>query len=341
MITDIFLNRYPEIQINLPQAFFRQLFNLYDDHHLGIHGDLLNKIRNYPYSQYADEHIRIIEQSMKKLCNELGYENLDKAEYLQPDYGFNDYRIFKNYIFDRSIKCLEKISLLEILFRETERHFLSEIDFLRANIPQYKKSSNAIKSKGINVYNEGEIELRIASPQLASRENALQRMRDELNQRLKQHKIPFSYHNGHFQKSHDELIEDKIEKPFWELISDSKYKNVEIDMLEAIDKYDSGDRASAFYAAKALESMIKIICDDKGFTNGKENGAVAYLNHLNSQKNGSIIMNEEKDELLAMFRIRNSQGHGAGNQPMPELSNSQTLRYINSAMVWIKALSNR
>ena len=121
MITDIFLHRHPEIKLEMDNSFFVQLFNIYDDYNIGIHHALLDKIESYPYSGYADEHIRIINQAQNKLSNELGYRNLDKTEYKDlPDTagGFDDYRIFKSYIFDASVNYLEKLSLFEILFRD-------------------------------------------------------------------------------------------------------------------------------------------------------------------------------------------------------------------------------
>ena len=84
MITDILINRYPSnspVYKNLDNLLCIQLFNLYDKHDLGIKKSLLERAESFNYSGFADEHIRIICQSMEKLCNELGYENLDKKSY--------------------------------------------------------------------------------------------------------------------------------------------------------------------------------------------------------------------------------------------------------------------
>lgn len=346
MITDILLRRYPEIKLELDNSFFVQLFNIYDDYNTGIHRALLDKIESYPYSGYADEHIRMIDQAQKKLSNELGYRNLDKPEYKDlPDTagGFDDYRIFKNYTFDASVDYLEKLSLFEVLFRDTEEHLKNEINFLEKQIPKYESQSSDIveRYKGKNVYNEGEEKLKKAIPQLERKKEALKSLQSQINQRLRLNKLGISYHNGFFQKSEDSLVEQKILEPFWEIIADPKYKNVEMDILEALDRHDSGGRDPALYAAKALESMLKIVCDDKGLTTGNETGAGSYISHLNSSKNGTIIINDEKEELLSMFRIRNSHGHGPGNDPMPTLTSQQTLRYIHSTMIWIHSLSKR
>ena len=167
-------------------------------------------------------------------------------------------------------------------------------------------------------------------------------MQTTVNKRLRTHKRPLVYHNGYFQKSTDELIEEKISKPFWDLVSDPIYKNVEEDMLEALDRYDTNGVDPAFYAARALESMIKIVCGNKNLSNGNEKGAANYINRLNSKNNGSILNNHEKEELLSMFRIRNSHGgHGAGAGEKMVLTSQQARRFIDSCMVWIYSLSKR
>lgn len=348
MITDIFIKRNTEFdprEIN--SSFFVQLFNLYDDHDLGIHGALLDKFNEYAYSIFANEHIRIIAQTQKKICSELGYQSLDKPQrYLQPDWDYDAYRVFKNYVFDESINQTEKLSFFEVLFRDAEQHLLSEIDFLKTHIPKYEERSLEIKqlskSKAVNYYNDGEEKLNKAKPQLEKKQQALTNLRITINKRLKQHGIPLSYHNGYFQQSTDPTIEKEVEEPFWKLVAESKYENVEKDMLEALDTYDSNGRDPAFYAAKALESMIKIVCKEKLLATGTEKLTAHYINHLNAKDDGPIIINDERTELEALLKIRNNLGaHGPGDEQMPELNDQQALRFIHSAMIWIYTLSKR
>ena len=347
MITDIFSRRYPNLDLqNLSNAFFVQLFNIYNDPHTGIKKTLLEKIQDYPYSTYADEHIRIIAQAQDKLCNELGHEDLDQPEYQSKDLGYNDYRILKKYVFDEGISAIEKLSLFEILFRDTETHLLNEVQFIEANVPKYEARSTEIKAlsaeKKVKYHNDGEEKLSQCLPLLDKKKSALSIIQTEINQRLKLHNMPLAYHNGFFQLSADPVIEAHVASPFWALLSNSKYKNVETDILQAIDLYDTGGRDPAFYAAKALESMIKIICNEKNLITGKEKGAADFISHLNSKNNGQIIINHERDELLAMFRIRNTHGgHGLGNAEMPVLTDAQSLKYIHSVMIWVYSLSKR
>lgn len=342
MITDVFINRYPTLEIDIPAPFFVQLFNLYDDHHLGIKKALLEKFEGYDYSSYIDEHIRIIAFAHKKISNELGYANLDKPQYQEGKRDYNDHRIIKHYIHDKDINPLEKLSFLEILFRDAEQHLRSELESVEDTLPDYQYQALCFEMMhGPKVYNSHRIKAEDILPKQKMKKEALSNIQTEIAERLKLHKIPLAYHNGYFQQSFDPVIEEKISEPVWKLIAAPKFKNVEIDLLEALDRYNNLDRDPAFYAAKALESMIKIICADKGLTKGREKGAGDFLSYLNSKDHGPIITNDERNELTSMFRVRNSEGHGPGGEKMPSLTSEQAHRYIHAAMIWIYTLAHR
>jgi AbiJ N-terminal domain 4 len=165
---------------------------------------------------------------------------------------------------------------------------------------------------------------------------------EELNERLRRAGAKLNYHNGFIQIASDELVEAHIEKPFWALVADPLWKNVDIDMKEAVDRRDAKDRDPAWYAARALESAIKIISDQKGWTHGRENGAYNYIENLRSKKNGSFINDWEEKALKDFFTsVRNPFGHGPGSAEMPELSPMQTDWALERCMSWAKALIER
>jgi hypothetical protein len=164
----------------------------------------------------------------------------------------------------------------------------------------------------------------------------------ELNERFRRAKAPLTYHNGFIQFSMDQQIEENIARPFWELVKDPLWKNVDIDMKEALDRRDSNDKDPAIFAAKALESAIKIVSDTKNWTRGKENGAAQFVDNLVSKVNGSYLTVWEGDMLKDYFRkVRNSVGHGPGSEPMPELTLPQTDWAIETAMSWVRTLVRR
>lgn len=165
---------------------------------------------------------------------------------------------------------------------------------------------------------------------------------DELNERLRRAGVPLSYHNGFIQLLRDEQIDGQIEKPFWAIVGDPIWKNVDIDMKEALDRRDSNSKDPALFAAKALESTIKIISDSKGWTRNTEKGAGHYIDNLMSKANGAFLTPWEGEMLKDYFhKVRNAIVHGPGPKPMPSMSTEQTEWAIEVAMSWVKSLVNR
>ena len=138
----------------------------------------------------------------------------------------------------------------------------------------------------------------------------------ELNERFRRAGVPLTYHNGFIQVSIDPLIEEQIATPFWNLVANPLWHNVDQDMKEALDRRDSNDKDPAFFAARALESAIKIVSYTKNWTPGTEKGAGNFIDNLASKANGKFLSAWEKDILLDYFRkVRNPLGqvHGLGS----------------------------
>ncbi len=125
-------------------------------------------------------------------------------------------------------------------------------------------------------------------------------------------------------------------------MKDARWLNVSIDMAEAVDRRDTAGRDPTFYAAKALESTIKIICDEKKWTKGNEKGVSDFLNHLESKSNGAFIQGWERQCVQRFYSdVRNDLGHGPGCNDMPNLTPQQVDQTIEFCMSWIKSLINR
>lgn len=176
-------------------------------------------------------------------------------------------------------------------------------------------------------------------------ENAVNRFLmscDELNERFRRAKVPLNYHNGFIQIASDPKVQEQIEKPFWDLVADPKWVNVATDMAEAIDRREANERDPAFWATRALESVIKIISTERGWTHGGEKGAHSYIDNLQASRNGSFIHPWEAESLKHLFsKVRNQLGHGPGGEKMPELTQQQTDWVIEAAMSWSKSLIKR
>lgn len=239
---------------------------------------------------------------------------------------------------DRFVK--ERLSFVEIAFRDRENALAAQNADLPKQIAQTEFLERVLpgnaEQRGIRIPGNRTDGLRAAN---AMANQIFRANVDELNERLRRAGTRLNYHNGFIQIAEDPLVEQQIETPFWSLVKDPKWTNVDTDMKEAIDRRDSGGRDPAFYAAKALESTIKIISGEKGWTHGSERGAHNYIDNLASTKNGALISKWEQSALKLIFSdVRNELGHGPGNEPMPELTPQQTSWIIETCMAWIKSL---
>jgi hypothetical protein len=344
VLTDIFSHRYADILLfeafaEKDSRFITQAFKIVSE-------DI------FPYYVNGDtneNNKKIWEILQSKLSRELGLKSLSAATYAYNGTLNGKQHLFsginpvitvcENFIlakFDSSITpdvfIKDRISFIELAFRQYEDGLKAHTKYLEMLKPDTPlgKLSEALSVTERNLEQQNQ------------RLKKLKSYVEELNTRLKQAGYKLHYHNGFIQISSDELIESQIQEPFWSIISDENWKNVDIDMKEAIDIRDSNGRDPAFYAAKALESTIKIISDRKGWTQGSERGAKNYIDNLASKKNGDWLNTWEKEALQNFFlHVRNPFSHGAGNNEMPALSKQQTDWAIGFCMIWIKNLIER
>lgn len=229
----------------------------------------------------------------------------------------------------------ERLSLIELGFRAKE----TEIAAMNArDISDGEKLLASLTRSSLRVPGNPEDGARARR---ATRTAAFRSAVEELNTRFRQTGYPLNYHNGFIQIVTDDLVQAEVETPFWSLLTSPKWKNVDIDMKEALDLRDSDGRDPAFYAARALESTIKIISDTKGWTHGREKGAHNFIDNLGSKTNAYITPWESTSLKEFFTHVRNPFGHGAGSSEMPSLSRLQTEWAIEFSMSWIKNLIRR
>lgn len=231
-----------------------------------------------------------------------------------------------------------RLSFIELAFRTREE----QVDKINAEFPQKLAEAelqDKLPHRAIRIPGKRSDTVRAINEDTNStfRANV-----DELNERLKQAHMPMHYHNGFIQLTQDEQLQLQVEQPFWLLVKDARWKNVSIDMAEAIDRRDTAGRDPSFYAAKALESTIKIICDSRNWSTGKEKGVSDFLNHLESKTNGAFIDSWERQSIQRFYTdVRNDLGHGPGSKVMPNFSAQQIEQTIEFCMSWIKSMINR
>jgi len=219
-----------------------------------------------------------------------------------------------------------RLSLLELLYREAEAILASYAP--RADVPSWWA---LLQRRTTPAKNPTEHALYATMTGIA-----------ELNSRFKDAGLPFEYHNGLIQRVDDQLTAEQIEHPFWSLVADPRFANIDLDVKEAIDRRDAGKPDAAFHALRALESAVKILSDDLGHTRGTERGAAEYIDNLVSTKNGGFLDSWEAEHLKLLFRsLRNPLGHGAGSSAPMQLNRVQSTWAIEQAMSWIKSLIRR
>jgi AbiJ N-terminal domain 4 len=220
-----------------------------------------------------------------------------------------------------------RLGLIELIFREVEEYLRKEHEANDLNMIA------SILSKRIKPKSKSSIEIALI--------NFIASV-DELNARFREANTPFTYHNGYIQLIEDTLTDQEIEKPFWQLVSDPKWKNVDYEMKEPLDMRDAGKEDAVTYALQALESTVKIISDGKRWTTGRETGAFNYIDNLVSTKNGCYIDKWEAETIKYLFStLRNPRSHGAGSGPRPESHEHQRVWAIETCMSWIKSLIKR
>jgi hypothetical protein len=355
LLTDAFFRRYEDVP--LFPSYIEPLRRLLGQAAQIITEELFVRNAVKHKEEKDDPSSKGMSFAHKKLARELGIDHLVNGWYNHSWKAPNGNTMSQNY--PRSIEMQTKlylntaptenssvelyakfrISLIELCLQERQNQLEFKRIMLEANLANGGDAFRLYNSLQIGgttwqSKEKGEIERG-----LLVFNNAV----NELNERFRQAKVPLSYHNGFIQVSDDALLETQIERPFWSIVAQPKWQNVDQLIKEAIDKRDRSERDAVTPAMQALESVIKIISDDKGWTTGNERGAVNYINNLVAERDGvRFIEVWEKDALTDLFgKIRNHFGHGPGSQPLPTLRPQQTDWAIDTAMVWIKSLVRR
>lgn len=352
MLTDIFAYRYLD----------KPIWDNFDENarRLLVQGFRIVSEQLFPYydanGKEKSEAKAIWDGLNKKLAMELGLKDLSSPTYgYYSNWNGNKHwvsgswpkiTVCENFVlakYDGSVPddqfIKERLSFIELAFRQREER-ISELNaslderVQKAELEAKLKPARGMRlpgnpGDGLRAWNQTQNEMFRASC-------------NELNDRFRRSRAKLHYHNGFIQISEDEAVMRQIEQPFWDLVGDPIWQSVDHDMKEAIDLRDSGGRDPALFAAKALESAIKIISDVKGYTRGNEKGAANYIDNLRAKANGEFINGWERENLVEFFsKVRNPFGHGAGSAPIPELSVPQTDWAIEFCMIWVKNLIRR
>lgn len=348
MITDIFARRYEKVQLRTQyfaedQRFMTQAVSLVGN---GLWTDAP------PSDEIADATEVGLKSVHDVIALELGRDTLsdlwwwsthtwngNTTRTAHKNTYFKIVTVFLKKIPDDPMKgdtwVKERLSLIELAYR----YRATQVAFANQKFPKKLAEAEAADQRPPS-------RLRLPGNSADATRALNQRMNDafaaavsDLNERMRLAGYKFHYHNGFIQLSDDALTDVQISKPFWAIVADPRFANVDLQIKEAIDRRDNGDRTAAFHAVCALESCIKIISGLKGWNRGSENGAANYIDNLVSKTNGRFIEPWEAQMLKAMFSdVRNPFAHGPGQSAMPNLSLEQANWAIENSMLWCKSL---
>lgn len=323
MLTDIFLTRHPRTlfysdnEAYVLASFFTQI--------LHVLGDLERPLA-------LDE---IFFRSVHdRLARELGVHVLVRdqrtyahrvAAYLGAGYDLwnNDHGPVDSYLKSR-------FSMVELLFRSLDERVRE----------REAKHEGSVKSTGL--FRFAAAKSTALAPIILEEREALNAGISELNTRLREHRVGLIYHNGFLHFASDAVSTDRVHTPFWAVLAASKWQVADEEMKEAVEHLDRSDQDAAVHALCALESVLKIICEDRNWSTGKEKGAVNYIENLQGARSGHFIAGWEADALRALFRdIRNPRSHGGGSTPPTPLNAQQLMWAVDVSMTWIKSLVAR
>jgi hypothetical protein len=356
MLTDIFARRYEK----------RPIFTSVDQRELKLLVQAFRIVNEqllpyYDWQKKVDERSKATWTSLhNRLSMELGIKELSptyysyQGEWMGKPHTYSGFyemnQVCEAYVtkaysnqWDPDVFMKNRLSFVELAFRERESQIMlinSHLpgDLLKAKTNDAKPPrSGSLRAPGIPLSNVERVQKQNDHVNAVFNTHV-----HELNTRFEQAGTPLNYHNGYIQITTDALVEFQIAQPFWALVKEAKWANVSTDMAESLDRRDTGGRDPAFYAAKSLESTIKIISEERKWITGNEKGVSDYLNHLEAKANGPFIAPWERQLMQKFFSdVRNDFGHGPGSAPMPNLSVQQTDFAIEFCMSWIKSLIKR
>lgn len=90
---------------------------------------------------------------------------------------------------------------------------------------------------------------------------------EELNGRFKEHGVGYQFSDGEVIRVDSELVHSEVVKPALRLLNNKQYAGVQQEFLKAHEHYRHGNAKEALNEClKALESLMKAICDKRGWT---------------------------------------------------------------------------
>jgi hypothetical protein len=250
--------------------------------------DLLNnKFTEINYGDYTSEFWSEIHQALCYIHGRI--QLVDANKYLLPETDTTAFLL--------QCKNEEFLDFIELIFKvKCLFHLVSDENILVTNLNKLLVSENVgyelteiIKQKvtePINYYpfhgQTGEIIRTISYPKIIKKEN--------------------------------EVVHSEVIKPALQLLNDPKYITANQEYLEALEDYRKSDYGDCLTkACSAFESVMKIICSNKGWHYQQTDTATALISILKDKLKIEPYF-EQTFIIIATLRNKLSKSHGAGVQ---------------------------
>lgn len=136
----------------------------------------------------------------------------------------------------------------------------------------------------------------------------------ELNDRFAQHGIGFRYEAGVVVRVDSTFLHAEVVKPALVVFAGRGFESADEEFRRAHEHYRHGRHEEAIHCAgSAFESVMKVICDKKNWKYEPDKDTAHRL--IDALVREGAVPGWMKDGLLALPRLRNRAGHGAGSKP--------------------------
>ena len=145
----------------------------------------------------------------------------------------------------------------------------------------------------------------------------------ELNHRFKEHGVGYQYTNGKIIRTDSELIHSEVVKPALTLLNQKHYAGAQQEFLRAHEHYRTGNAKEALSEClKAFESVMKAICDKRGWSYGNRATAAPLIQTCFDNGLVPAFWQSQYASLRSLLESgvptgrNNLSGHGQGTNPV-------------------------
>ena len=145
----------------------------------------------------------------------------------------------------------------------------------------------------------------------------------ELNHRFKEHGVGYQYTNGKIIRTDSELVHSEIVKPALTLLNQKHYAGAQQEFLKAHEHYRTGNAKEALSEClKAFESVMKAICDKRGWSYGNKATATPLIQTCFDNGLVPSFWQSQYASLRSLLESgvptgrNNLSGHGQGTNPV-------------------------